>query len=118
MLRLRSKGVRPIKKEQNYSYDPRKQFSKWLARSSSWFWFIYLVILAGLMAYRPETADAIIYIILIVSAVMVFHVWAYTKNSTYQKGIEAMLSKTKMELSLKSRSGSTDGEGTEEESEG
>lgn len=103
------------KQQEKFTYDPRKQFSKWLAKSSSWFWFIYLVILACLMAYRPETADAIIYIILIVSAVMVFHVWAYTKNSTYQKGIEAMLSKTKMELSLKSKSGSTDGEEDEEE---
>ena len=90
-----------MKKEEKFTYDPRKQFSKWLARSSSWFWYIYLILLAGLIAFRPETADAIIYIILIVSAVMIFHVWAYTKNSTYQKGIEAMLNKTKMELSLK-----------------
>lgn len=105
--------------KEKFIYDPRKQFSKWLARSSSWFWFIYLIILAGLIAFRPETANSIIYIILIVSAVMIFHVWAYTKNSTYQKGIEAMLSKTKMELSLKNSPVETDeDEDSDEESNG
>ena len=86
--------------KQTYVYDPRKQFSKWLARSSSWFWYIYLIIMAVIIAIRPEVANAVIYIVLTVSAVMIFHVWAYTKNSTYQKGLEAMLNKTKMELSL------------------
>jgi len=91
-----------FKKEtrERFVYDPRKQFSKWLARSSSWFWYIYLILLAGLIAFRPEVANAVIYIIITVSAVMIFHVWAYTKNSTYQKALEAMLSKTKMELNL------------------
>lgn len=108
-----------MKKEEKFTYDPRKQFSKWLARSSSWFWFIYLILLAGLIAFRPETANAIIYIILIVSAVMIFHVWAYTRNSTYQKGIEAMLSKTKMELSLKNEPAKSDEEeSSDEESNG
>lgn len=87
-------------KRDKFVYDPRKQFSKWLARSSSWFWYIYLLLLAALIAFRPEVANAVIYIILIVSTVMIFHVWAYTKNSTYQKALEAMLNKTKMELNL------------------
>lgn len=90
-----------MKQQKEFVYDPRKQFSKWLAKSSSWFWFIYLTILAGLMAYRPEVSNAVIYIIITVSVVMLFHVWAYTKNSIYQKGLEAMLDKTKMELNLK-----------------
>ena len=92
-----------------FVYDPRKQFSKWLARSSSWFWYIYLVLLAGIIAFRPEVANAVVNIIITVSVVMIFHVWAYTKNSTYQKGIEAMLNKTKIELGVKNDSDETVG---------
>ena len=84
-----------------FVYDPRKQFSKWLAKSSSWFWYFYLVLLAVIMAVQPAVANAIIYIAITVSVVMIFHVWAYTKNSTYEKGINAMLDKAKMEFSLK-----------------
>ena len=100
-------------------YDPRAQFSKWLAKSMSIFWFAYLLILAAIIAYQPDTATAIIYLVLTVSVVMIFHVWAYTRNSTYEKGLRAMLDKTKMELSLRAGDGAgSSRDESEEEDEG
>ena len=99
-------------------YDPKTQFSKWLAKSMSIFWFVYLLILAGIIAYQPNTATAIVYLVLTVSVVMIFHVWAYTRNSTYEKGLRAMLDKTKMELSLKTGGSSSSADDSDSEDEG
>lgn len=81
--------------------DPRKQFSKRLARYGAVFWGLYLLIIAALIYFQPETAIACVYLVLIVTANKIFDTWAYTKNSTYEKGLLAMLDKTKMELSVK-----------------
>lgn len=81
--------------------DPRQQFSKWLARTGAVYWTFFHSALLGVMCYRPEVADACVKMALIVSAVMIFHVWAYTKNSTYEKALLAVLDKTKMELDFK-----------------
>ena len=81
--------------------DPRQQFSKWLAKSGAVYWIVFHTLLLVVMCIQPETANACIYLALIVSCVMIFHVWAYTGNSKYEKGLLAMLDKTKMELSLK-----------------
>ena len=80
--------------------DPRQQFSKWLAKSGAVYWIIFLSALLIVMCIRPEVAIACVYMALIVSVVMIFHVWAYTKNSTYEKGLLTLLDKTKMELDL------------------
>lgn len=69
--------------------DPRQQFSKWLARWTSVFWFFYMLYLATICILRPEVADAIVYLSIIVSVVMVVNVWAYTRNSIYEKAILA-----------------------------
>jgi len=82
-------------------FDPRKQFSKRLARFGAIFWGLYLLIVAVLIYFQPETAIACVYLVLIVTANKMLDTWAYTKNSTYEKGLLAMLEKTKMELSLK-----------------
>ena len=82
-------------------FDPRKQFSKRLARYGAVFWGLYLLIIAVLIYFQPETAIACVYLVLIVTANKMLDTWAYTKNSTYEKGLLAMLEKTKMELSLK-----------------
>lgn len=82
-------------------FDPRKQFSKRLARYGAVFWGLYLLIIAGLIYFQPETAIACVYLVLIVTVNKMIDTWAYTKNSTYEKGLLAMLEKTKMELSLK-----------------
>ena len=95
-------------------FDPRKQFSKRLARYGAVFWGLYLLIIAVLIYFQPETAIACVYLVLIVTANKMLDTWAYTKNSTYEKGLLAMLEKTKMELSLKA-GGKTSGKQDEDE---
>ncbi len=95
--------------------DPRKQFSKHLARYGAAFWGLYLLIIAALIYFQPETAIACVYLVLIVTANKIFDTWAYTKNSTYEKGLLAMLDKTKMELSLKGTAHTSSGKKTAKE---
>ena len=83
--------------------DPRKQFSKWLARYGAIFWGAYLVIIAVLILAQPEAAMACVWLALIVTVNKMLDTWAYTKNSTYEKGLLAMLERTKMELRLGSK---------------
>ena len=80
--------------------DPMEQFSKWLAKSGAVYWIAFHTLLLILMYLRPEIANACVYLSIIISVVMIIHVWAYTRNSVYEKGLLAMLDKTKMELSL------------------
>ena len=80
--------------------DPKEQFSKWLAKSGAIYWIVFHTLLMILMYLRPEIANACVYLSIIVSVVMVIHVWAYTRNSIYEKGLLAVLDKTKMELSI------------------
>ena len=79
--------------------DPQKQFSKWLARSGAVFWICYLPALLIVICIRPEAAMACVYLGLISSAVMIIHVWAYTRNSIYEKGLLAMLDKVRIQNS-------------------
>jgi len=72
-----------------HKIDPRQQFSKWLARWTAVFWFFYLIYLATICIFQPDVADAVVYLTLIVSVVMVVNVWAYTRNSIYEKAILA-----------------------------
>lgn len=81
--------------------NPAHQFSKWLARYGAFFWGLYLLIVAALIYFRPEAAISCVYLVLIVTVNKMLDTWAYTKNSTYEKGLLAILDKTKMELSLK-----------------
>lgn len=84
--------------------DPRQQFSKWLARSYSVFLIAFLSSLLVAMCIRPEVSTACVYLALIVSVVAIIHVWAYTHNSEYEKGLLTLLDKTRMELTLRSGS--------------
>lgn len=81
--------------------DPRKQFSKRLARYGAVVWGLFLLAVMILLYFQPETALACVYLVLIVTANKALDTWAYTKNSTYEKGLMAMKDITKMELSLK-----------------
>lgn len=80
--------------------DPKKQFSKKLARWTSVFWFFYMTWLSVLLFLAPAAALYSVYMGIIVTAVMILNVWAYTKNSIYEKGVFAMLDKAKIELAL------------------
>ena len=99
-------------------FDPRRQFSKRLARYGAVFWGLYLLIIAVLIYFQPETAIACVYLVLIVTVNKMLDTWAYTKNSTYEKGLLAMLEKTKMELSLKAGGKISGKQDEDEEDEG
>ena len=80
--------------------DPRQQFSKWLARSGAWYWFLFMTGLIGLMYFRPETGESCVWLGLIVSVVMIIHVISYTRNSVTEKLALAMIDRTKLQLTL------------------
>ena len=80
--------------------DPAKQFSKRLARWTSVFWFFYMTWLTVIFILVPAAAIYAVYMGVIATAVMILNVWAYTKNSIYEKGTLALLDKAKIELSL------------------
>lgn len=81
--------------------DPRKQFSKKLARWTSVFWFLFMTWLSVLMMLEPQVAQYCVYMGVISTAVMILNVWAYTQNSIYEKSVLAMMDKTRLEFSLK-----------------
>lgn len=67
-----------------------------------------------LMLLQPSAALYCVYMSIVVTAVMILNVWAYTRNSIYEKGVFAMLDKTKIELNFR-KGGGEDAEITEEE---
>lgn len=97
--------------------DPRKQFSKRLARWTSFFWFMFMTWLSVLFILVPQTALYCVYMGLIATSVMLLNVWAYTRNSIYEKGVFAMLDKTKLSLSLKSYKPDSNSDNEDEEDE-
>ena len=85
----------------NFRIDPKNQFSKKLARRTSIFWFFFMTWLSIILVLQPSAALYSVYMGIIATAVMILNVWAYTKNSIYEKGAFALLDKTRLELSLK-----------------
>lgn len=81
--------------------DPRKQFSKWLARFGAIIWGIYAFAVLGLIAYRPEAAMACVWLTLIMTCNKALDTVSYTKNSTTEKIILGALDRLNMELKLK-----------------
>ncbi len=83
--------------------DPRNQFSKWLARWTAIFWAIYLAWLSVIMLIHPETSINVVYLGAMTTIVMLLNVWAYTRNSTYEKGLLAMLDKIRIQFGGKQK---------------
>ena len=81
--------------------DPKKQFSKKLARWTAVFWFFYMTWLSVIMFLQPAAALYCVYMGMNVTAVMLLNVWAYTRNSIYEKGVFAMLDKARINIGLK-----------------
>lgn len=81
--------------------DPKKQFSKWLARFGAIIWGIYVFAVIALIAYRPEAAMACVWLTLIVTGNKALDTLGYTQNSTTEKIILGALERTKLELGLK-----------------
>ena len=98
--------------------DPKKQFSKKLARWTSVFWFLFMTWLTVLFLLVPEAALYCVYMGLIATAVMILNVWAYTRNSIYEKGVFAMLNRAKIEIGLKNGKTSNSAQEDEENEEG
>ena len=98
--------------------DPKKQFSKKLARWTSVFWFLFMTWLTVLFLLVPEAALYCVYMGLIATAVMILNVWAYTRNSIYEKGVFAMLNRAKLEIGLKNGKTSNSAQEDEENEEG
>ena len=99
--------------------DPAKQFSKKLAKWTAIFWFVFMTWVSIILVLQPQAALYAVYMGVIATAVMILNVWAYTKNSIYEKGALALLDKTRIELSMKpsnEKDGDTDDE--EEVTEG
>lgn len=78
--------------------DPKKQFSKLLARWTAVFWFVYLTWLSILMLLEPSVGQYCFLMSIIVSVVMTLNVIMYTINSVSKKRIFGMLEKTQIEL--------------------
>lgn len=98
-----------------YRIDPKKQFSKRLARWTAVFWFVYMTWISVIMMLQPSTAMYVFYMSIVVSVVMIVNVASYTTNSIQEKILFAMLNKTKMEINIGGKAkGSGEDEVTEE----
>lgn len=95
--------------------DPTKQFSKKLARWTAVFWFMFMSWLSVLFMLVPESALYCVYMAIIVTVVMIVNVWAYTRNSVYEKACFAMLDKAKIEIGLKNAGSSGSKEDSSDE---
>lgn len=82
----------------NYQIDPKKQFSKHLARWTAVFWFLYLTWLSVLMLLEPSVSMYSFYMSIVVSVVMMVNVISYSINSITEKRIFGMLDKAQIEL--------------------
>jgi len=82
----------------NYRIDPKKQFSKRLARWTAIFWFVYMLWLSVLMLLQPQVALYCFYMSIVVSVVMMINVISYSANSITEKRIFGMLDRAKIEV--------------------
>ena len=101
----------------NYRIDPKKQFSKKLARWTAVFWFLYMTWLSVIMLMRPEAALYCVYMAVLVTMVMIFMTVAYTQNSIAEKMAYTLLDKTRIEIGLKNAKGGSCNEEVTEEGE-
>ena len=69
--------------------DPKDQFSKKLAKWSSWFWFLYMLLALAAAVIQPLASDSSVYLAGFSSVVMILNLAAYTHNSVYDKAIAA-----------------------------
>ena len=99
-----------------YRIDPKKQFSKRLARWTAVFWFVYMTWISVIMLMQPSTAMYVFYMSIVVSVVMIVNVASYTANSIQEKLLWTVLNKTKMEINIggKSKGSDNNAEVTEE----
>lgn len=95
--------------------DPKKQFSKKLARWTAIFWFLYMTWLSVILLLNSEAALYTVYMGIIVTVVMLLNIWTYLKNSVAEKAIFGMLDKLKLEMNLGPKTEGTDADEVGEE---
>lgn len=98
--------------------DPKKQFSKRLARWTAFFWFLFMTWLSVLLMLVPSAAEYTVYMAIICTVVMMVNVIAYTRNSIMEKMAFTVLDKAKIEMNLGSKDNGKDGGADEEVSNG
>lgn len=81
-----------------YQIDPKKQFSKRLARWTAVFWFVFMAWLGTVLFLAPEAGLYSVYMSVVVSIVMIINIWQYNSNSKTEKALFALLNRTELEL--------------------
>jgi hypothetical protein len=89
----------------SYRIDPKKQFSKRLARWTAVFWFAYMIYLSTIMMMQPQAAQYSFYMGLLATVTMMVNVVSYTTNSIQEKILFAMLDKAKIEIGIGGKGG-------------
>ena len=98
--------------------DPKKQFSKRLARWTAVFWFVFMSWLSVLFILSPDAAVYSVYMGIIVTVVMIANVIAYTRNSILEKMAFTVLDKARIELKLANAKAKIDDDSDDEGSNG
>lgn len=80
--------------------DPKKQFSKRLARWTAFFWFLFMTWLSVLLMLVPSAAEYTVYMAIICTVVMMVNVISYSANSITEKRIFGLLDKAKIEMQI------------------
>ena len=83
--------------------DPKKQFSKRLARWTAVFWFAYIIGLAAVITIEPAVAQYAFFMSIVVSVIMLINIYSYQKNSLTEKALLTLLDKTRLELTLSNK---------------
>ena len=83
-----------------YRIDPRKQFSKRLARWTAIFWFLYMTWLSILMMLQPSVAQYAFFMGIVSTIVMIVNQVSYTHNSVMEKLCYAALDRVRLEMKL------------------
>ena len=83
-----------------FHMDPKKQFSKWLAKYGAIVWGIYVFAVLALIAYRPEAAMAVVYLTIIMTLNKAWDAYQYNANSMTEKALLAMLERVSMEVNI------------------
>lgn len=80
--------------------DPKKQFSKKLARWTAAFWFLFLTWLSVLLLLVPESGMVAFYFACLATVVMIVMTFCYTHNSVVEKMAFFALDRANIELKL------------------
>lgn len=73
--------------------------------------------IVSILIFQPDIADAVVYLAIIVSFVMIINVYAYTKNSVYEKAIKAGAEIGKIKFTWKKNTGKKSEEESDEDEE-